>query len=271
MTKDADDLPSANKTRAFLAAFGRDDPELSSFTQNLQILESLIFQSETELASDPPDTRRIFIFANDISSLHAEVKAQFDRAIDRFGADHDLVLRVVRAALRIRALGDATRRLADSIDAGLDPDEIQALLKQGAELVRSGEPAPDVMTRLYRSAIAAKAGLGGGSRPPVDSGGEGSDDDRMNERIKRLEDIAEKTTERLASVAQDVAVIKSNYATREDIAALRREIAEKFGELSGQARDVRTEMHKNFHGITWKFGLAMVGLLAAMAKGFHWI
>lgn len=46
----------------------------------------------------------------------------------------------------------------------------------------------------------------------------------MDQRVAKLEALAEKTGERLAALDRDLAVIKSNYATREDVAALRGEM-----------------------------------------------
>lgn len=54
-------------------------------------------------------------------------------------------------------------------------------------------------------------------RGPVDSGGEPPDDGRMDARVAKLETIAEKTAERLSTLERDVAVIRSNYATKADV------------------------------------------------------
>ena len=43
----------------------------------------------------------------------------------------------------------------------------------------------------------------------------------MESRVAKLEALAEKTSERLAALDKDLAVIKSNYATKEDVAAAR--------------------------------------------------
>lgn len=48
---------------------------------------------------------------------------------------------------------------------------------------------------------------GGNPPPPSD----------MEVRVTKLEAIAEKTSERLAALDRDVAVIKSNYATKADV------------------------------------------------------
>jgi DNA-binding ferritin-like protein len=48
----------------------------------------------------------------------------------------------------------------------------------------------------------------------------------INERVDRLEEIAEKMAERLFALERDVAIIKSNYATKADLAELKADIAE---------------------------------------------
>lgn len=54
----------------------------------------------------------------------------------------------------------------------------------------------------------------------LDNGGGPPDDPHMEERVKKLEEMVNKTVERVVNIERDVAVIKSNYATREDIAKL---------------------------------------------------
>ena len=43
----------------------------------------------------------------------------------------------------------------------------------------------------------------------------------MEQRVARLEALTEKNGERLAVIERDIAVMKSNYSTKEDLAALR--------------------------------------------------
>lgn len=82
------------------------------------------------------------------------------------------------------------------------------------------EPTKNQGARLYHAAaLFGKAP--GSSTGSVTSGGEPPDNGRMEPRIAKLESLAEKTSERLAAIEKDMAVIKSNYATKEDIAALR--------------------------------------------------
>lgn len=47
------------------------------------------------------------------------------------------------------------------------------------------------------------------------------DNGDMEQRVAKLEALAEKTNDRLVAIERDVAIIKSNYATKEDVAALR--------------------------------------------------
>jgi hypothetical protein len=48
----------------------------------------------------------------------------------------------------------------------------------------------------------------------------------INERVDKLEDFAGKTADRLSALERDVAIIKSNYATKTDVAKLETAIAE---------------------------------------------
>jgi hypothetical protein len=53
--------------------------------------------------------------------------------------------------------------------------------------------------------------------PHKDSGSEPPHNDDMGTRVAKLEQIAEKTSERLRELEKDVAVIKSNYSTKADV------------------------------------------------------
>jgi hypothetical protein len=48
----------------------------------------------------------------------------------------------------------------------------------------------------------------------------------MEARIEKLESLGEKIVERLGGLERDIAVIKSNYATKADVAATRADIAD---------------------------------------------
>jgi hypothetical protein len=51
----------------------------------------------------------------------------------------------------------------------------------------------------------------------LDSGGEQPDDGSMNDRLSRLEKLAEENSVRLTTLERDVAIIRSNYVTKEDL------------------------------------------------------
>lgn len=52
---------------------------------------------------------------------------------------------------------------------------------------------------------------------PLDSSGGRADDDWMDDTMARLEKLAEENSARLTVLERDVAVIRSNYATKEDV------------------------------------------------------
>jgi hypothetical protein len=87
-----------------------------------------------------------------------------------------------------------------------------------------------------------------GGRDSVDNGGGPPDDPYMEERVKKLEDQVSKATERIVNIERDVAVMRSNYATKEDL-------------------------HKELRDQTWKlvtfvcsFGTALVAATYYIAK-----
>ena len=79
----------------------------------------------------------------------------------------------------------------------------------------------------------------GSGAPPFDNGGGGGDDGSMEARVVKLE-----TT--LQQLQTDVAVIKSNYATKEDL-------------------------HKAIGDQTWKLITWTTGLGAALVAAAFWI
>ena len=67
-------------------------------------------------------------------------------------------------------------------------------------------------------------------RDQLQPGGEPPDNGDMEARVAKLESLAEKTSERLAAIEKDVSVIKSNYATKEDLALLKADVYKAMNE-----------------------------------------
>jgi hypothetical protein len=82
------------------------------------------------------------------------------------------------------------------------------------------EPIKNQGARLYHAA-ALFGRTPGSESGSVTSGGEPPDNGSMELRIAKLESLAERTGDRLAVIEKDLAVIRSNHATKEDVAALR--------------------------------------------------
>lgn len=80
------------------------------------------------------------------------------------------------------------------------------------------------------------------------------------------EGMTREIEKRLAHLEQDVAVIKSNYATREDIAALRIEQQTMRTEFKGEISDVRYELLKEIHNL----GLKVSGELKEFKSLLLW-
>lgn len=112
--------------------------------------------------------------------------------------------------------------------------------------------------------------------PPGGGGGDGYNAD-MEARVKALEDA-------MVALQQDVAVIRSNYVTKADLAneisGLRAELHTVAGgirsELHTVAGSIRGELHKAINDQTWKlvtftcsFGTALAAAVYFIAKNVH--
>ncbi|MGJ3435832.1 hemolysin XhlA [Serratia sp. Je.1.23.a] len=82
------------------------------------------------------------------------------------------------------------------------------------------------------------------SVPPRHGGGDDGGDEMLEKRVKLLEDT-------LAEIRTDIAVMKSNYATKEDIASVRIEVHQA---ISAQTKWLAATM------------LGITGLAMAVAK-----
>ena len=85
---------------------------------------------------------------------------------------------------------------------------------------------------------SARSRVAPGGSPPYDGG--------MEVRAANLEALAEKTGERLGVIERDAAIIKSNYATREDLQA------------------AKADLHKAMNDQTWKIITWMTGISTAL-------
>lgn len=85
---------------------------------------------------------------------------------------------------------------------------------------------------------SARSQVAPGGSPPYDGG--------MEVRVANLETLAEKTGERLGVIERDAAIIKSNYATREDLQA------------------AKADLHKAMNDQTWKIITWMTGISTAL-------
>ena len=77
----------------------------------------------------------------------------------------------------------------------------------------------------------------------------------MDQRVAKLEALAEKTGEQLTAINKDLAVVRSNHATREDIATLR-----------GDVHRLINEQTWKISGATVTFGTLLVGAVFFIAR-----
>lgn len=75
------------------------------------------------------------------------------------------------------------------------------------------------------------AGFNGYTWTPVTPQPKKADNSNMDHRITKLESFADKIGERLVSVEKDIAVIKSNYATKEDVQSVRTAVSDAKGSI----------------------------------------
>ncbi|KAF1042583.1 MAG: hypothetical protein GAK35_02630 [Herbaspirillum frisingense] len=75
-----------------------------------------------------------------------------------------------------------------------------------------------------------------------DNGGDGPHDGDMDARVKKLE-------EEMLTIKTDLGIIKANYATKADIAAM------------------ETSIHKELHNLTWK----LIGVAGALVAAVYFV
>lgn len=99
----------------------------------------------------------------------------------------------------------------------------------------------------------ARALMEGHKRRSFDGGGGGGYDQPMEERVKKLEDLVSKTVERVVNIERDVAVMRSNYATKEDI------------------KGIAVDLHKELSAQTWKLVTFVCGFGGALVAATYYI
>jgi len=110
------------------------------------------------------------------------------------------------------------------------------------------------VTAMDGTAQPLDGGVASGDEPPHDSD--------MEARVAVLEQIAKDTREALVSLRTDL---------RGDVADLRTEMRGSMTDLRAEMRALRSEQRIDYR---WLLGIMLGlggGLLAAMAKGFHWL
>jgi glutathione S-transferase len=89
--------------------------------------------------------------------------------------------------------------------------------------------------------------------------------DIMEARIIKLESVTEKILERLSAVERDVAVIRSNYVTKADLAEVQATLQASIAALEANMTALEARMLKWFIGTA----ITLAGLAFAAARWIH--
>ena len=79
----------------------------------------------------------------------------------------------------------------------------------------------------------------------------------LSQRVTKLESLAEKASVQLTTLEKDLAVIKSNYVTKDD--------------LSRVEGSIRADMHKEFTAQTWRIIGAMLTFGSLLTAATYFI
>jgi ABC-type metal ion transport system substrate-binding protein len=89
----------------------------------------------------------------------------------------------------------------------------------------------------------------------------------LNDRVDKLEAIAGNTAERLLALERDVAIIKTNYATKSDLAELKSELKSDLAEVKAEIKVAVAEAKTST--IMWVVSaIFLAQLLPALLKNF---
>jgi hypothetical protein len=204
-----------------------DEIELASFEANILQVELWLVAADRLLSDSVPSVKKLRIHSNDIPTVLEEATKQA-KATPR----KDLAERYF----------DTIPRLTDYLRRS---DEI---FKRDAQNEGSGSNGPP-------------------PSPPVDSGSGAGDDGRMEKRVEKLESTVEKFTAQIASVQENVAVIKSNYATKDDVTGVKGDVGVIKSNYS--TKEDLAKMESTILKVFITTAIALTGLVFAVSKYIH--
>ncbi|NVE01253.1 hypothetical protein [Massilia sp. BJB1822] len=229
----------------------------------------------------PPTEQANAIFASLLERLKTAATSsdpsQFDTMLeimDRMAAeiqdalpDLPLLMELNNELLRIQAarMNKAAADIAqagNTVEFGFDPAAQTAEFEARANRINTLAAKKVAQINALTALVVAITRNSGGApppTPPIDNDGRGGDDGRMNERITALEKFAEKSGERLAKIEQDVAVIRANFAPKDDLTKVVQDVAVIRSNYSTKA-----DLHTELHTMTWKIITAAALLVAAV-------
>jgi hypothetical protein len=132
--------------------------------------------------------------------------------------------------LRLEKAAHDIARTGETDIFGLDATEQTAKLRDIAEKINSltAKKVAQInsLTATVNAEVARRSQAGGTQppTPPIDNKSGSGDDGNMEKRLDKLESTVEKMAAQLASVQESVAVIKSNYATKDDVTSVKGDV-----------------------------------------------
>lgn len=109
---------------------------------------------------------------------------------------------------------------------GAEANEQTTKLQMSAERIGRISAKKVAQINALTALILANQKAGGSAppEPPIDNDTASVDDGNMDQRLDKLESISEKTLAQLAALQESVAVIRSNYSSKEDVAGVKGDV-----------------------------------------------